>query len=130
MRKLRLTAQQFDHFVFPYVAQAAAKNDGEFETALRLIRKLKDGALTEEIPLSEEESKIQANGKLVLPFRRLREGEATFVLEEDEWKMLRSRVAERKVNVSIVALEMYADLLATIDQAPEYRPEEVAPAAG
>lgn len=123
MRKLSLTADQFDTFVFPYVAQSNAQNDAEFETALRLLRKLKDPALTMVAPLSDPEEKARQAGAKVFAFNKLRESEASFVLEEDEWKLLQARLAAYKTKVNIVALEDFAALLDVIKAAPEFKPE-------
>lgn len=127
MRKLSLTADQFDAFVFPYVATSSAQNDGEFETALRLLRKLKDPALTMPAPLTDAEEKARQAGGKVFAFAKLRESEATFLLEEDEWKLLQNRVAAFKTKVNIVALEDFAALLEAIKTAPEFKPEVAAP---
>lgn len=123
MKKLKLTSRQFDTFVFPQIASSTARSDGEFETALRLLRKLKDPALTQPALLTVEEAAARAQGQAAFAFHRLRSDEAVFLLEEDEWGMLQSRVSEHRTRVAIVAAEEFADLIETIAKAPAFIPD-------
>ena len=121
MRKITLTRDQFTVFAFPAVAQAPAETESELETAMRLIRKFKDTALTDEIPLTDKEI---AEGKAdprkkQYTFRTLREASATFILEEDERKLLLKRVEGNKLGVSTLVLEEYMDMIAVVKDAPE-----------
>lgn len=118
MRKLKLSAQQFDAFVFPYVAQASAANDNEWETALRLIRKLKDEEKTVVAPYSDEEEMLRKmRGEVVFPFRRLRKSHDEFYLEEDEFALLILRLTAQKMNVRAVAAGAFAELLLACENA-------------
>lgn len=125
MRKLVLTAAQFDTFVFPQVASSAAKSESEFETALRLLKKLKDPALTEAVPFTDEELKrAKETRQALFAFHRLREDSATFLLEEDEWLLLKARVSDHKTKVSIVALEDFSSALAAVAAAAPFTVSE------
>ena len=123
MRQLTVTADQFDTFLFPHVAQSSAKDESEFETALRLMRKIKDPAVTEEVPLTAVERQAKENGQRLFPFRRLLGDAHTFVLEEDEHKLLLKRLNERKTSVALLALEEFDELLKVVAAAPEFKVE-------
>ncbi len=107
MRRITFTAFQFQNFVFPYVGAASAKDMNEWETQLNLIKKLKDPALTAQIELSAEEELAMQRGQAVYAFYRLREEQATFSLEDDEWRMLKRRIEENRSRVNAVAAEDY-----------------------
>ena len=70
MRKLILSADQFDTFVFQQVTTVPAENENEFETSLRLLRKLKDPAITKEAPLTDAEHRAVEEGNRVFPYRK------------------------------------------------------------
>lgn len=126
MRKLTLTAQQFKIFVFPHIAAAKPASNAEFDTSLRLMRKLKDPALTTAIPLTEAEQAVKDRGDLVIPFHQLLEDEASFLLEEAEWQLLYDRMMANRTAVSMAIAEDFATLLASIKAAPEFKVEESA----
>lgn len=120
MRKLTLQKGHFDTFVFQQVTTLPAANESEFETALRLLKKLKDPALTKEVALTPEEQEAEKQGQRAFPFRQLLEDEATFVLEEDEYQLLKKRVEKHKTLVATLVLEEFAELLAVIAGAETY----------
>ena len=130
MRKLTLTAEHFDTFVFQQVTAGPVDNEHELETALRLLRKLKDPALTTEVPLTVAEKAVQEEGQRIFQFRKLREDEAVFLLDTDEFELLKRRVEKHKTQVAILVLEEFMELLQVIEKAPEVKVAEVLPAVG
>jgi hypothetical protein len=121
MRQLTFTADQFNTFVFSYVTSVPAENDLEFETGLRLLRKLKDPTLTEEVPPSPEEleAEVKSGGRLrVFPFYRLQRDRATFVLEEDEYNLLKKRMRAGRTKVATLVAEEFALVLDAIESVP------------
>ena len=124
MRKLTLQAKYFDNFVFPQLAGTSAENDSEWETALRLLKAIKDPVLTVEVDLTPQEKEARDRGQQVYAFRKLREGEATFLLQSDEYALLLKRINAHKTRVALVAAEDFAELLAAIENAPEVKVEE------
>ena len=123
MRKLSLTADQFETFVFQQVTVGPVDNEHELETALRLLRKLKDPALTTEVPLTAAEKAAQEEGQRVFQFRKLREDEAVFLLDTDEFELLKRRVQKHKTQVAMLVLEEFMQLLQVIETAEEFKPE-------
>lgn len=114
MRKVPISKEAFDNFVFPIVATSSAKNEAEFETGIRLIQKLKDPSLTIEKPLTDAEGKARDAGTKVYPYRVLREDVAVFVLEEDEWQLMAERLKERRTTIPMLAMEDFKALLDTL----------------
>ena len=80
MRCITLTAYQYRNFVYPAVVTSGAKRLDEWEVALRTVRKLKDPALTTDLPLTDEQRKAKDEGNAVYPERTLLGGEAVFAL--------------------------------------------------
>ena len=125
MKQLTFTKSHFDLFVFPQVGTAQAKSDSEFEAALRLLRKLKDPALTVEKPLTQAEEEAEKNGDRVFRFYRLLEDQATFLLQDDEFRLLKDRITGHKTTVSLVAVEEFNELLQVLKDPPEVEVEPV-----
>jgi hypothetical protein len=126
MRQLTVTARQYEYFLFPYVAGMSADSVDDFETQLRLMRKLKDPALTVEIPLTEEEEEAARRARVsTYSSRRLLEDQATFMLDEDEWKMAKKRVEAHRTKCTGIAAEDVAELIEVITMAQkiEVKPE-------
>jgi len=126
MRRLTITNHHFDTFLYPFLMQSVAREPAEWDVALRLLRKLKDPAETEERELTPEEADARRRGIPVYPFRRLRQAEATLLLEEDEFTLLSGRLAERKSNVLLGAADDFAELLAAVANAPIVAPQLIA----
>lgn len=123
MRRLVINADLFDTFLFPNIAQSNAKTDSERETALRVLKKIKDPAITTEKPLTRREEQLQKEGERVFSYRILRGEEATFLLEEDEWKFVKTRLKDNAGNIALLALEEFNNLLEIFEQAEEIKVE-------
>jgi len=114
MRKVRVTADQYYVFLYPQFAASVAENADEFETQLRVIRKLKDQTLSQDEPVTEQDRQ-EADRKhtVPVPYRRLLEAEAVFLFEEDEWRLLCRRIENYKKMVAAGAAELFAQHLQT-----------------
>lgn len=113
MRIVTLSQAQYTKFAYPAVAQSAAERLEDWEPALRLMRKLRDPALTQDAEVTVDEQKILEAGRvLAYAPRKLKEDQASFEVEEDEWKLWRARVEGYRLRVPLVAAE---DLEATLD---------------
>ena len=124
MRQVTFTKKQFKDFVYPFVGQGNAKADGDWETALRLVKKFKDPILTEKVPLNKEEQKAEDEGSTVFCFRTLLTEDATFELEEDEWGLLKQILEGRRKNIIFLAAEDFEELLAVIREAKQVDAKE------
>jgi hypothetical protein len=111
MRKVTLTAYQFDNFVYTPVANSSAENENELETALRVMRKLKDPKLTRDGEISPEEAKLIGKIAAYAP-RVLATAEAIFEFEEDEFALILRRMNKARTSLALVALP---DLMETIE---------------
>lgn len=119
MRQLMLTAREFDGFVFPVVTQGnGAQNDGEWETAIRLVRALKEPSLAEDKPYNETEKKAIADGALLIKSKVLIEDSAVFLLEEDAITLLERRLRENRKGVPFGVAEDYEALIQKVHNAP------------
>lgn len=126
MRKIRFTSLQFNNFVYPNVAHNNAKGDGEWETALRLVKILKDPAKTKEMPLSKGEIEAQEMGRAAYPNHCLLDDEAEFLVQDDEWRMIRDKVKAGRDTVLITASEDFEATLQAIEDAEKIEVEEKA----
>lgn len=120
MKKVTISKFEFDTFVFQQVAGSTAENDNEAETAIRLMRKLKDETLTIECEPTKEEGEARKKGRSVFLMRQLREGSATFVLQDDEHKLLFKRLEKNVPHVALLLLEEFSDLVRRVKEAPAY----------
>lgn len=128
MKKVTLTARQFDHFVFPPIAKSNAKTANEFEVLVRLMGCLKDPALTREItPTKEDDKRAEEIGLVTFSLRRLLEEQAAFMLMEDEWKLLVRLLDAHKPQISAIAAEEYDGAVKAIESAPEVEVQEKTP---
>ncbi len=112
MRQLTFTAHLFRNFVFPYVGASSVKDVSEWDTQLRLIKKLKDPALTVQVELTDAEREAEAQGQVVYRFYQLREEKGTFQLEEDERDLLKRRIEDNRTRVNAIAAEDFDELRA------------------
>ena len=124
MRKVKFTAFQFNNFVYPYVAHASAKGEGDWETALRVIKILKDPTKTKVSPMSPAEVKAKEEGQPVYPNHRLLDSEAEFLVQDDEYRMIRDKVKARRDDVLITAAEDFEILLQVLNDAEEVEVQE------
>ena len=124
MKQVTITKHLFDTFAFPQIAQANAKTDGEWETALRLIKKFKDPALTRETPLNKMELRAKDDGQKVAQFYELLEDQVTFVFQDDEFHLMKDRITGNKTNISILLAEDFQELLQAIEDAEDVKEPE------
>ncbi len=123
MRKVTISKKQFDTFLFPQIAQSNAKTDSERETAIRVIKILKDRGLTMDKPLTKREERLREDGENVFEFKELVEDEATFVLEEDEHNFIKKRLEENAKGVALLVLEDFEALRDLFKNAEKFTPE-------
>ena len=124
MRQFSLTAREFNFYVFRGIATSNCENAHEWECQVRLMRALKDPKLTEDVPVTEEERKeALASNQPSFKFKRLSGGRdaATFMLEEDEWAMLKDRMEKGKVGLAAIAAEEYDGMLKKLDNPTEVK---------
>lgn len=122
MRQVVLTAREFNFYVFRNIALSSCENAHEWECQIRLMKALKDPNITEDVPVTEQERKEAAAGNVPsFKFKRLKQSKATFMLEEDEWGMLKARLEAAKVGLSAIATEEYEDLLKKLDNPTEVK---------
>ena len=124
MRRITFTEPQFKNFVFPHVGRSNANSGSDWETALRLIKKLKDPTLTEEVDLTQDEQESENDGATVFRFRTLLTREATFELEEDEWKLLRQILEGMRTKVLLIAAEDFEAILEIVREAKQVDTKE------
>ncbi len=126
MRTITMTAQQFRDFVYPGMASGTATNDAEFETAMRVMKKLKDPGLTTELALTLNEVAAQLDGVTVFPFRKLLESSVTFVLHEDEYVLLKGRITAMQPTINYAAGDAYQAVRTLFAGAKEVAEEQKA----
>lgn len=120
MKKVTISKFDFDTFVFQQVAGSTAENDNEAETAIRLMRKIKDEALTEEEESTKEQEELRKKGRPVFLMRKLREEQAVFILQDDEHKLLLKRLEKNLSSVALLVLEGFMDLIKNVKESPAY----------
>jgi len=62
MRKLTLSAPDYQNFLYPVVGGTTAKNDEEWQTLRRLMQVFRELPETTEIPLSGMEEEAEERG--------------------------------------------------------------------
>lgn len=104
MRKIILRKSQYDDLVYPACTAGAAENIGQLATAVRLLTKLRNSAVTEREVISEELLREYAKARQKpVPQYFLTEDQAEFELEEDEFDLLHTKVKEHIHRVNLVA---------------------------
>lgn len=101
--KLRLTADQFDNFVFEQVARSAPQNDKERMVGLRLMPKLTDPEITD--PVSGDTRGPYAQRTLTVEVHE-------FDVDRAELELIAKRVKAHQSSVAMIALPLYQ---ATLD---------------
>lgn len=125
MKSVTLHATQYSTWVYPMFGASKSGSDAEFETALRVIRKLKDPSLTVAVPPTEAEKLATRPGVEIFQYRQLREAQATFLFEEDEIALVLRRMLEQKSGVPAVTAEDYLEVVDLLKNAPAYQPAPV-----
>lgn len=122
MREVRITKEQFDEFLFPFVSGSSPESDNERECALRVMRKLKDPEITEEEALSPAQLEAAERRKRkIWPGRRLACPEATFHFQEDEHRLILKRLKEATKGIAMLVIEEYTAFLDAFEGAKEVR---------
>lgn len=129
MIEIRLTATEFNEFVFDDVTQQTVPAD-MVPTALRLVQELSDPSKTRERPLSpEEKARAAAAGRKLWPGRKLRGDEATFTLSADERALLLALLENATARHPLLVLPDFDALLGKVRDAPEIKDKAKADAA-
>lgn len=115
MRRIELSAMEYNFFVFPAVGGSSVKSLAEWETALRLMAAVKAPAYTEEVPLTEAELEMQGKGQAVYASRKASGNTVEFDVEEDERKMLVERLKAAVSAIPMVAIDEYNQMLKKIE---------------
>jgi len=126
MRKLTLDARQFNNFVFPHVANATTKGNSEWETMLRVMKKLKDPKISHERDITSEEQKAEEAGVATYRFRKLSVPKHTFVLEEDEYSLIAEKVKDQRDSTPAMAADEFEAVLNAIGDCEQYEAKEKA----
>ena len=88
-----VTKNEFDRFLYPYGTNIASKDVKEHLVSLRLVEKLQDPAITEEEgPTPDEIYEAGEKGEMVWATHTLAVDEHTFLFEEDEKRLMLSRL--------------------------------------
>ena len=112
MRYVKLTKDQFDHYVFPSLGRTAAESEDELEVSVRLLGKFRDPNVIEiGQPSAAELAEAKEKKGRVIPNRFLIPDEHTFEFEEDEHRVLLKRFrAAIPTFAAVLAEEVYAVL--------------------
>lgn len=90
---IEVTKAEFDRFFYPYGINIASKDVKEHLVSLRLVEKLQDPTITEQIdPTRDQLYNAEESGEMVWPTHKLAVDEHTFLFEEDEKRLLLSRL--------------------------------------
>ena len=98
MRSITLTRAEFDDTFFPMVTsgRTPAKDENEHEIAIRLIKQLKDPAITfPEDPKPKAIEQIEESGNRWWPSYKQNDDEYKWDFEEDVYKIIRHRLKEQ-----------------------------------
>lgn len=115
VRRVTLTADQFDNFLFPVWANA--QNPGDSEVVIRITKKLKKAS--SEVPLNKTQQAARDAGKRVYADRTLDHDSYDFMFEEDERNVLRDAFKKALGNFNPLAMEDAFDIYEIIRTAPD-----------
>lgn len=121
IRKIHVTKDEFDEFLYPAFATAASQGDQEQETAVRAARAFRE-APTEFETISEDFARRmeQARQKAV-PFLKLTTKQHTFGVEIDVYNLLLKRYKEHMKRITdALAIEKH-DFLQKLESAEEVK---------
>lgn len=119
MREVTVTKSEFDEYLYPAFARNGVASEEEFEVALRVIRKLKEHATPEELSDEDIAEAEKTRGARAVAFLKLDSPEATFRLEEDEYKLVQKRLKAHLPNVALVFAEEFDALRQSVENAPQ-----------
>lgn len=112
MRKVEITRDEFNDFLYPAVGGSSAQSEQELETALRVMKKLHDPESTQIIEIPEDQRRAaQEAGQRILPVRRLKAPDMKLVLEEDEHRLIVERLKAYIPKVTLLGAEALYDFL-------------------
>lgn len=119
MRKLTVTKEEFNYFLWPIIASNPAGDD--IETALRVIKKFK-GLQTAHLvlPSDAQVEEAKKSGGRPIPDWNIAIKEVVLFLEEDERVYILSKTKPAEKNVIAAILNDLRDLNKKIDEAVEY----------
>ena len=90
---IEVTKLEYDRFLYPYGTNIASKDVKEHLVSLRLVEKLQDPTITEQIdPTRDQLYEAEEKSEMVWPTHKLDVDEHTFLFEEDEKRLLLSRL--------------------------------------
>lgn len=113
MRRVTITAEEYNMFLFPHVGGSTIAKIEEQDTAVRLIAKLKDPGEEQELP--QEQLEAVQRGQQIFPAYIMERGaECELNLEEDEAKMAVQKLQETIFRVPLAGLTEYKVLIEKI----------------
>lgn len=116
MREATLTRQEFDDFVYPAFASQGAENEDELEIGVRIIKKFK--AISEpEVISSEQMEEARRKKQKLVPALQMKYVDEQVTLEEDEWRLLVSRMVSWIPRISFAVAQEYQATLTKIKTA-------------
>jgi hypothetical protein len=118
MRTFKIEAPQFDDLLYPIVITATSFDEVELETAVRVLRKLKQASHE----VDGDNTQQHKPGTRTVASRALSTETHTFTLEEDEHKLLLQRLREGVRRVPFGLLEEFKDLLDALSSAAVVKP--------
>ena len=88
-----VTENEFNSFLYPYGTNIASKDVKEHLVSLRLVEKLQDPEITKKAEISQDKiDAAEEAGEMVWAMHKLAVPEHTFLLEEDEKRLLLQRL--------------------------------------
>jgi hypothetical protein len=88
-----VTKPEFDRFLYPYGTNIASANVKEHLVSLRLVEKLQDPAITKQSDLAQNAiDEAEEKGEMAWATHKLAVDEHTFLFEEDEKRLMLSRL--------------------------------------
>ena len=123
MRSITLTRPQFDEVFYPTLiaGHAQVKNEDEHDTALILMRQMKDGGVTRpEDPKPKVVEAIEEAGNRWWPSRKLIESEHTFEFDEDVYKIIEARFRAKITHVHPAMADEFDEVWQIVKGAERY----------
>ena len=112
MREITITRREFAEFLWPIVTSSAPDAVKQRFLARDVLNLLSDDDYTEEVPLTVEQIEQAARtNKHAWNSRRLRDDEHTFLVEEEECRLIEDRLISATPHVSIICLNDFSPLV-------------------